>query len=57
MAEDIGLQKLTSNLRQIADELDYEAESAPCFGAEIIRLAATEIERLRREVEELGNFW
>ena len=35
-------------------ELDYEAKCPPCSEAEIIRLAATEIERLRRDVAEMG---
>jgi hypothetical protein len=48
------IANLTSYLRQIADELDYEAKCPPCSEAEIIRLAATEIERLRRDVAEMG---
>jgi hypothetical protein len=48
------IANLTSYLRQIADELDYEAKCSPCSEAEIIRLAATEIERLRRDVAEMG---
>ena len=36
-----------SYLRQIADELDADAKTAPCSEASIIREAADEIEALR----------
>jgi hypothetical protein len=37
-----------ANLRQIAEELDFGAQTVPCSEASICREAADEIEELRR---------
>jgi hypothetical protein len=44
---------LPQHLRQIANEIDEGAENPPCSEAELVRLAADEIERLRSHIASL----